>query len=201
MRIGLRHSAVVSPITVNNQPLKWENEISYLGIKILSAKKFTINLQQVRQKFFRALNGIFGKVGLKTSPVVLTSLIESYCVPIMLYSSESICWTKAMFNSCEHAYSLAFMKIFKTFDKNVVQQCQYFMGQMPFELKIVSKQINFLINLQNSPNNICRILSHDIDQDCASLCKLYNIDFPCHLLTKTIVKCGLWKFFTDKVFI
>ena len=105
-----------------------------------------------------------------------------------------------MINSCEHAYSLAFIKIFKTFDKAVVQQCQYFMGQLPLELKIVSRQLNFLMSLHKSPNNLCKILSHYHDQECTNLCKNYKIDIPCHLLTKSALKNGLWKFFYNKTF-
>jgi len=35
------------------------------------------------------------------------------------------------------------MKTFKTFDKKVVEQCQFFVDQLPMELKIVSEQLKF----------------------------------------------------------
>jgi len=82
LRIGIRHAAPVSSITVNNHILKCVNEINYLGINILSSKKFTVNLQCMKQKYFRSLNGIFEKVGLKTSPLVLMTLIDPFSFQI-----------------------------------------------------------------------------------------------------------------------
>jgi len=40
---------------------------------------FKINMQPSRQKLFGALNGIYGKVGLNSSPNLLVSLINSFC--------------------------------------------------------------------------------------------------------------------------
>src|SRR6476469_3478020 len=82
--IGQRHNFEIKEIIVNNWTLKWSQEFNYLGVMIASAKKFTVNLQNGKHKFFKELNGIFGKVGLKTSPVVLCSFIEQCCMPILL---------------------------------------------------------------------------------------------------------------------
>jgi len=147
LRVGLRHSAPVGSIKINNYPLNWVKGINYLGIKILCSKKFTVNLQFMKQKYFRSLNGIFGKVGLKTSPLVLISLINSYCVQNLLYCAESFWWSKSMLNSCENAYALAFMKVFRSYDKKIIEQCQYYMGQLPLELQIINRQINFFANV------------------------------------------------------
>jgi len=58
--IGNGHSAIVGSISAGNKLVHWLNEIQYLGATILSAKKFTVNLQRTKQKYFRALNAIFG---------------------------------------------------------------------------------------------------------------------------------------------
>ena len=161
IRVGTRHNTMLPCIMIGEHSLLWNVEINYLGIKIVAAKRFTTNLQCLRQKYFRALNGLLGKVGVKSSPLVLGSLVESYCVPVLLYSAESLAWTKSMLNSFENAYSQAFMKIFKTFDKNVVRQCQFFLNYLPLELKLVKKKINFLFQMKNSNNLICKILSNN----------------------------------------
>jgi hypothetical protein len=83
MRIGPRFKLPVSKICVANQPLEWSNEIKFLGVSILANSSFKCNFQTVRQKFFRALNGFFGKIGTHSSTVVTLSLINSYCVPVL----------------------------------------------------------------------------------------------------------------------
>jgi len=79
MRIGRRHGEHISPILIDNQPLEWKQEMRYLGVFLVSANTFKCNLQSARQKFFRALNGIFAKIGTKASPKVLLSLVNSFC--------------------------------------------------------------------------------------------------------------------------
>ena len=72
----------------------WKQEIRYLRVFVVSAKTFKINVQNARYKYFRALNGIFSKVGLNASPAVLLSLIES-CVSILTFACESILLNKS----------------------------------------------------------------------------------------------------------
>jgi len=80
LRIGNRHSAIMGSISLGSKVVHWLNEIRYLGVAILSTKKFTVKLQRTKQKYFRALNAIFGKIGLNSYPVVglLCSLVTTF---------------------------------------------------------------------------------------------------------------------------
>ena len=115
IRVGLLHNIDVHPILIDSDPLSWKQEIRYLGITVASGRKFTVNLQNTKQKFFRALNGIFGKIGVNSSPHLICSLFQSYCVPILLYAAECLTSNNSMFNNIEHVYLQAFIKIFHTF--------------------------------------------------------------------------------------
>jgi hypothetical protein len=152
LRIGARHAVVCECITIDGAPLKWLQEIKYLGIVLASANRLTINFQSMKQKFFRALNGIFGKVGLKTSPAVLCSLLNSFCTPILLYACESLDWNNKSIKSMENAYSQAFFKMFNTYDKYIIKQCQFYMGCLPICCLIDFRKLKFLYNLQ-APDN------------------------------------------------
>ena len=104
LRIGKRHDAVVQMISVDDKFVSWVGEIKYLGVIILSGKQFILNLQKTKQKYFRALNAIFGKIGVNSSPIVTCSLIHSFCVPNLLYASECIVWKQKFMKSIENAY-------------------------------------------------------------------------------------------------
>jgi len=101
-------------------------------------------MQNRKQKFFRALNAIFGKIGTSASPSVVISLVESYCVPVLLYGLDCVELPKSMLQSLENAYSQLYSKLFHTFNKNIIMQCQFYSGQMPVELKIANRRFNFL---------------------------------------------------------
>jgi len=112
IRIGPRHAVKPTSILINSKQIDWVDEICYLGVSILSTKNFKVNLQKRKQKFFRALNAIFGKIGTFTSPAVVISLVESYCVPVLLYGSDCVELSKSMLQSLENAYSQLYSKLF-----------------------------------------------------------------------------------------
>ena len=68
----------------------------------------------------------------------------------MLYGSDCIELNKSMLNSLENSYSQLYSKLFHTFNKNIIKQCQFYSGQMPIELKIASRRLNFLQKVNNS---------------------------------------------------
>jgi len=147
LRIGARHAVFCEPITMEDTPLKWLQEMKYLGIVLASANRLTINFQSMKQKFFRALNGIFGKIGLKASPAVLCSLLNSFCTPILLYACEALDWNNKSIKSMENAYSQAFFKMFNSYDKNIIKHCQFYMGCLPICYLIDLRKLKFLYNL------------------------------------------------------
>ena len=72
-----------------NSPMKWDIQFKYLGIIISSGKSFEIILDDIRRKFFVSVNSILSKCKY-TSDLVKLNLLESHCLPILLYAMESI---------------------------------------------------------------------------------------------------------------
>ena len=79
LRIGPRHNFTAAKLILNGQVIAWKSEIRYLGVFIVSAKKFKCNLQNNRQKFFKATNAIFGKIGTRAPLSLSLSLIDTFC--------------------------------------------------------------------------------------------------------------------------
>ena len=109
-------------------------------------------MQAARQKFFSALNGVFGKIGVKSSIFVLISLINSFWVPVLLYGMECFNFSLSMYNTLESAFSNAFYKIFNSSDKNVIRQCQFFCHVLPLSDTIDIRRMNFLHGMITSDN-------------------------------------------------
>ena len=121
----------------------------------------------LRQKYFRSLNGIFGKIGTRSSTAVrpTLSLISSFCVPMLTYGIEAFNVSLSMYNTIEAAYSAAFSKIFSTFDKNIIKQCQFYCSVSPLCNIIDVKRLHFLHGLSTSHNFSMRFL-FDIKAKC-----------------------------------
>ena len=158
---------------------------------ICSANKFTVNLQKLRQKFFRNRNGIFGKVEVKSSLTVLSSLVETCCTPALLYASECIVWNKTMIKVFESAYSHMFFKLFNTFDMSTVAQCQYYMGILPIELKIIARKLSFLHSINASENLLLRAMDPN-NSELESVKRNYRI-------SNASWNISLWNYFKDSL--
>ena len=129
-----------------------------------SANSFKINLQKVRQKFFRAANGIFCKIGNKSELNVTLSLLQAFCVPLLSYGIECLYITKTIYNKLESAYAAIFSKVFGVSDKNVILNCQYFSGYLPFSDLLDLKKIKFMDGVKTSANYTLKLLYNILNQ-------------------------------------
>ena len=154
MRIGKRRSLVVVNLLANGMALKWCDEIRYLGSNFLSANSLKCNLQSNRQKFIRALNSIYGKIGTKTDICVLLNLLDSFCVPLLTYNSEAIKLLTKDYKYLESTFSLAFAKTFGSYHIDTIRCCQYFSGCLPIWYRIDCRKIQFLMKIRKSKNSI-----------------------------------------------
>jgi hypothetical protein len=196
MRIGNRHNINVANIEFQGEKIEWKSELRYLGIFLVCAKTFKCNLQQARQKYFGALNGIFSKIGTKASPAISLSLINSFCLPVLLYGVESMKISSRNLNSLEFAYTAAFGKIFGSYDKSVVRHCQFYCGVLPITYNIDIRRLKFLNSLDTSRNlHINFLFMLNARTEINDMLSKYNLNsdqiFNC--------KAALWGHFMESI--
>jgi exonuclease III len=86
----------IGPSVINNKPallldnqiIGWSNKIKYLGIWVNSNVKFDIDISDCRRKFFLSVNTLLVKTKF-TCDMVKLNIIESSCLPILMYGVES----------------------------------------------------------------------------------------------------------------
>ena len=92
MRIGICfdiNCAQVTSIELDGLSLPWVTELRYLGVYILSSRKFKCSLDYAKRAFYYAANALFGKVARAASEEVALQLIISKCYPVLLYGLEA----------------------------------------------------------------------------------------------------------------
>ena len=68
MRIGHRFNKPYCCITISTgNAIAWSNSYRYLGVYLLAGHKFKCNFDEDEAKYYRAFNGIMGKVGRSVS--------------------------------------------------------------------------------------------------------------------------------------
>ena len=125
VRIGPRYdNFCVNIATCDGRSLAWVKEIRYLGIYIVSSRTFRCSLDYAKRSFYRAANGIFGKIGRIASEDVVIQLLKSKCIPILLYALEVCNLPKRDLQALDFSVNRFFMKLFRTSDMSVVNYCQ-----------------------------------------------------------------------------
>ena len=87
------------------------------------------------------------KLGLSHLFFVLISLINSFCVPILLYGMEFFHFSLSMYNTLESAFSNAFYKIFNSSDK-----MSFFCHILSLSDTIDIRRMNYLQGMIKSDN-------------------------------------------------
>jgi len=133
---------------MGGESLPWVKEIKYLGMDFKAAKDFTICIHSAKIRFFQSLNAILGKIGDMGAVPLIVSITTTNCLPIISYGLEACSLAKAQLQSFEYAYKATFCKIFKTFDKKIITQCQYHMGSLPGRYALDLGKLRFLNRLK-----------------------------------------------------
>jgi len=104
----------------------------------------------MQKSFYRGANAIFGKIGRLASEEVVLQLINSKCIPILLYGLEPFDLFSTDLKSMDFVVNRFFMKLFKTTNMEIIQSCQYnFRFELPSTLlqkniKFINKYIEYL---------------------------------------------------------
>ena len=75
---------------------------------------------------------------------VVVQLINSKCIPLLLYGTEAIPLKKAQVKSADYAVTSCFMKLFKTKVKDIVCDCMLLFNFQDFSSRVMRRKRNFL---------------------------------------------------------
>jgi hypothetical protein len=103
--------------------LPWTKELKYLDIIIVNSRTFRCSFDRAKRAYYRSLNAIFGRIGRNASEEVVLQLVTSKCLPILLYRSEVCGLKKTDIRSLDFAVTRFLIKLFKTANIYVIQDC------------------------------------------------------------------------------
>ena len=95
-------------------------------------------------------------------------------MPILLYAAEAVNWTNRMTASIENSYSRVYVKVFKTYNKEIISSCQYHMGKLTMNMEIGVRRLNFLSKLQTCKSNSIHQI-FNIKEELFNVAKRFNI--------------------------
>jgi len=89
----------------------WVDELSYLGVYIVHSRVFKCSLNNTKISFYRAANSVFWKIGQIASEEVTLQIMDSKCIPMLLYGLEACPLLKSDRSSLDFAIDRFFVKL------------------------------------------------------------------------------------------
>ena len=146
-------------LTQDGRELLWADDIRYLGVYIVSAKVFTCSFSKAKQSFYRAFNGIFGKVGRVASEEVILELVKTKCMPAMLYGLDACPVNVSQLNSLQFAVTGMLMKLFCTKNKDLIDECMTLFCFDTVSTNVYKRKRNFLFKYTTIGNSLCKLFT------------------------------------------
>ena len=134
--IGPYQNLCFSNLTLGNMSLPWVESLEYLGICILKENQFRIDLSNVRRKFFTSVNNILSKCTY-TSDIVKLSLMESYCLPILLYASESLYLPYSQLADINAWWNSVYRKSLTIIDGSQLNYLYVYLAELTYFISII----------------------------------------------------------------
>ena len=158
---GKECTNLFSPV-LNGQILEWVNSWNYLGVTVVSGKRFGCSVYKRIRKFYRCANAIFRVEG-RSDDLTMLRLVESHCVPLLTYGIEISHLSDARERSkIRAAYNSLFRRIFGYRTYESVTQLQLNLARPTWELLIEELKDGFYRRLSmcnaNSPIHIFSIV-------------------------------------------
>ena len=144
-----KKTEIQDEIILNGNTVEWTNEWPYLGVQLNSAKTFNCSVKEKVRKFYRSVNAIL-RIDGRSNDMVMLSLLETHCVPILTYGVEVI----HVHNADERrqmrvAYNSIYCKLFGYRCSQSVTQLQNFLGRPTWEQLVEKRKISFFNRILN----------------------------------------------------
>ena len=108
---GNKREHLIDPLTLNNVPLQYVSQWSYLGTTIIAGTSLTFTSQPELAKFYRSTNSIISS-NKRPNELVLIQLLYSNCVPCLSYASEVKDISSRELQDCNVALNDSIRRIF-----------------------------------------------------------------------------------------
>jgi hypothetical protein len=145
-------------MSINGVTLTWVDKISYLGIFIAKDKHFTFDLTPKRRNFYSSVNCIFNRSHM-LSDMAKLYLAEAHCLPIIMYSLESLSLQNAQLRDINFWWNSIYRKIFNYNKWESVGDLMFELGRLDFISLYSIRKAKFIVNLCVSTNSTLRFIS------------------------------------------
>ena len=119
----------------------------------MSGVKFTIDFSETRRKFFVSVNTILSKCKY-SSDVVKLELMESYCLPILLYGLECMNIKAHQMKEINSWWNSVYRRIFGFNQWESVKEVIFYLGRLDVHHLVNMRRLLFLKRSEGCSNKV-----------------------------------------------
>ena len=128
----------------------------------------------MKSRFNRTFNAVYGKIGKTASHDVILELVESKCLPVLLYGVDVVPLSKSDFSSIEFTFNRVLMKIFRTSSISVINECMTYFKISSLDSTVSKRKSNFLCRyIITVDNMLCHCFCKRAEEELSSLYRRY----------------------------
>jgi hypothetical protein len=177
--VGPSYNSQHCNLVLGSESIQWVKELKYLGLFFISDRKFKIDISVAIKRFYASANAIFCHSKYVSEHVKLR-LMESFVLPLLTYSLESINLPTAQMRQLNVCWNNVYRKIFNMHKWESVKDIQFYSGRIDLCHMLHMRKLNFFGRLlygshNNSVLSVCgKGYSYNIEL--VPLCHQYDID-------------------------
>jgi hypothetical protein len=175
--IGCMRNITRATLVVNGNDIQWTDSLKYLGVVIISATHFSVDLSDVRRKYFIALNTVLNKAK-NASELSKLYIVEAHCLPLLLYGVEALNVPSSQVSALGCWWNAVFRKLFFYNMWESVKMLIYFLQRLDMHHMIIQRKLLFIRSLEMCGNNLISNISKlfKLSPEYAHLMKTCKVD-------------------------
>jgi len=167
----------ISDMSLGNDNIAWCNTFRYLGVTFIAGRKLCVNTDLIKQHFFVAVNSILGH-SYNLDELIRLKLLESYCLPIIQYSSCALKLSNTQSNELNAAWNSVYRRIFRFRKYDSVRAVICGLERLDFHHIRSKLTLTFIKNSLRSPNAVVKFLTclFTLGSQFKSTCNFVDVD-------------------------
>ena len=179
--IGSASQYTISDMKLGRENISWSQTFKYLGITFVAGNYLSVDSNIIKRKFFAASNCILGNVNCLNDLIKL-SLMESFCLPILLYATVAFKLSNAQINELNAGWNSIYRRIFGFHRWESVRCFINGIGRLDLAHLRIYQQLKFVKKCLSSQNStlVSLMMIHINCADFTLLCSkvgILSLDF------------------------
>ena len=168
-------------VFLHGELVSWKDELLYLGICLIARRYFKCDVRGLCRKFCVASNQVL-RQGSKLSEEVLVHIINTQCVPILMYGCEVWTYSYEELRKVKVFLNDSMRRVLNMSRRSSVKELMLRFGLLQADLSVVRSKVCFGLNCLRSDREIVKACEDRwlIGSEFVKYCKLYDFkSFSC----------------------